>query len=342
MRQFSIDRVIGIGAIVVVAISPLLFGNYFVTTTLTTTLYLGIVAASLIFLSAYGGMVSLTQVALAGIAGFTYGNLVGTGGSKGMNLGLSPWLGIFLGVLIATGVGLLFGLIASRSIGIYFLMITLVYSVIVYYFFGQVTQLSGFGGVQVNRLPGVMGDPATHPYRLFYVTFGCALFVYALIRFVVRTPFGLALQGVRDEPVRMASLGYAVPIHRTLAFGLASFIAAIGGLLSAWSDGIIAPSSIDLNHTIDVLVIAVLGGLLRIEGAWVGAFVFVMINNYIQDYLGSYGDRIRTVVGLIFLVIVLVAPAGLMGLWERATRSLAGRSGGPAGPSVESAAEQGV
>ena len=313
-------------------LSPLYASDYFVTTTLTTTLYLGIAAASLIFLSAYGGMVSLAQVSLAGIAGFAYGNLVGTGGSKGMNLGYSPWIGIVGGIAIATGVGLVFGAIASRSIGIYFLMITLVYSVIVYYFFGQVTQLSGFGGVQVHRLPGVMGDAAEHPYRLFYVTFGAAIFVYVLIRFILRTPFGLALQGVRDEPVRMASLGFAVPLHRTLAFGLAAFIASLAGLLNAWSDGIIAPSSIDLNRTIDVLVIAVLGGLLRIEGAWVGAFAFVLINNYIQDYLGTYGDRIRTVVGLIFLVIVLVAPAGLMGLWERFTHASREEGEGRRGP----------
>ena len=91
-----------------------------------------------------------------------------------------------------------------------------------------------------------------------------------------------------------------------------------------------------------MLVIAVLGGLFRIEGAWVGAFAFVLINNYIQDYLGSYGDRIRTVVGLIFLVIVLVAPAGLMGLWERFTRRISRGRGGPSGPSVDRAAEQGA
>ncbi len=341
--KLTLDRVIGLAAVVVVAVSPLLFGDYFVTTTLTTTLYLGIAAASLIYLSAYGGMVSLSQVALAGIAGFAYGNIVANGGSKGLNLGYSPWIGILLGILIATLVGLLFGAIASRSTGIYFLMITLVYSVIVYYFFGQVTQLSGFGGVQVNRLPGVMGDPAAHPYRLFYVAFGCAAFVYLLIRFVVRTPFGLALQGVRDEPVRMSSLGFTVPLHRTLAFGFAAFITSIAGLLSAWSDGIVAPSSIDLNHTIDVLVIAVLGGLLRIEGAWVGAFAFVLINNYIQDYLGTYGDRIRTFVGIIFLVIVLVAPEGLMGLWQRVTGSISRKEGGSSkGPHVEAAAGPGT
>jgi branched-chain amino acid transport system permease protein len=340
--RLTLDRIVGLVALVLIAISPLYASNYFVTTTLTTTLYLGIAAASLIFLSAYGGMVSLAQVSLAGIAGFAYGNMVGTGGSKGMNLGYSPWIGIVGGILIATLVGLVFGAVASRSTGIYFLMITLVYSVIVYYFFGQVTQLSGFGGVQVHRLPGVMGDAAVHPYRLFYVTFGAAIFVYLLIRFILRTPFGLALQGVRDEPVRMASLGFAVPLHRTLAFGLAAFIASLAGLLNAWSDGIIAPSSIDLNRTIDVLVIAVLGGLLRIEGAWVGAFAFVLINNYIQDYLGTYGDRIRTVVGLIFLLIVLVAPAGLMGLWERLTHAISRGRGGSSGPSADRAAEQGA
>ena len=340
--RVTIDRVVGIVAVVLIALSPLYASDYFVTTTLTTTLYLGIAAASLIFLSAYGGMVSLAQVALAGIAGFAYGNIVANGGSKGLNLGYSPWIGIVAAIAIATAVGLVFGAVASRSTGIYFLMITLVYSVIVYYFFGQVTQLSGFGGVQIHRLPGAMGDAAEHPYRLFYVTFGAAIFVYVLIRFILRTPFGLALQGVRDEPVRMASLGFAVPVHRTLAFGLAAFIASLAGLLNAWSDGIIAPSSIDLNRTIDVLVIAVLGGLLRIEGAWVGAFAFVLINNYIQDYLGSYGDRIRTVVGLIFLVIVLVAPSGLMGLWERFTQAVTRKSGGPSGPSVDRAAEQGA
>ena len=85
--KLTLDRVVGLLAVVLIALSPLYASDYFVTTTLTTTLYLGIAAASLIFLSAYGGMVSLAQVSLAGIAGFAYGNLVGTGGSKGMNLG---------------------------------------------------------------------------------------------------------------------------------------------------------------------------------------------------------------------------------------------------------------
>ena len=133
------DRVVGVAALVVAVIAPLLFSTYWVSALLTQMLFLGIVAASLIFLSAYGGMVSLAQVAIFGIAGFVLGNATTNGDAKGLNLGWNPWLGVLAAIGIAVGVGLLFGALASRSVGIYFLMITLTYSVIANLFFGQVT-----------------------------------------------------------------------------------------------------------------------------------------------------------------------------------------------------------
>jgi branched-chain amino acid transport system permease protein len=306
------ERVIGLGALVIAAIGPLIFTTYFVSAILTQALFLGIVAASLIFLSAYGGMVSLAQVAIFGIAGFTLGNAVTTN-TKGLNLGWSPWLGLLLGIAVATAVGLLFGALASRSTGIYFLMITLTFSVIANYFFGQVTTLSGFGGISGIEPPAIIGDPAEHVNRLYYVALVVALFVYLLIRYVVRTPAGLSLQGVRDDPVRMSSLGYRVALHRTIAFGFAAFIASLGGVLFVWWNGHIDPASIDLSATIDVLVIAVIGGLYRIEGAWLGALVFVLIDNYSRN-IGFIGERFHTLIGVIFLVIVLLSPGGLMGI----------------------------
>ena len=303
---------IGLAALVIAAIGPLIFTTYFVSAILTQALFLGIVAASLIFLSAYGGMVSLAQVAIFGIAGFTLGNAVTTN-TKGLNLGWSPWLGLLLGIAVATAVGLFFGALASRSTGIYFLMITLTFSVIANYFFGQVTTLSGFGGISGIEPPAIIGDPAEHVNRLYYVALVVALFVYLLIRYVVRTPAGLSLQGVRDDPVRMSSLGYRVALHRTIAFGFAAFIASLGGVLFVWWNGHIDPASIDLSATIDVLVIAVIGGLYRIEGAWLGALVFVLIDNYSRN-IGFIGERFHTLIGVIFLVIVLLSPGGLMGI----------------------------
>jgi branched-chain amino acid transport system permease protein len=193
-----------------------------------------------------------------------------------------------------------------------------VFSVIANLVFGQVTNISGFGGISGIPIPGWI-NRTTHPDRLYFVTLGVALVVYALLRYVSRTPFGLTLQGIRDDPVRMSSLGYRVGLHRTLAFGFSGLIAALGGILFVWWNAQIAPSTISLSATIDVLIIAVIGGLYRLEGAWLGALIFVVINNYTQD-ISFIGDRFHTVIGLVFLVIVLVSPAGAIGLWERAVR----------------------
>jgi branched-chain amino acid transport system permease protein len=319
---------VGIVALVFAAIAPAVVNTYWVGALLTQMLFLGIVAASLIFLSAYGGMVSLAQVSIFGIAGFVLGNVTTNGNTKGLNLGWNPWLGVVLALAIAVGVGLLFGALASRSVGIYFLMITLTYAVIANLFFGQVTSVSGFGGISGIPTPHIVGSPDAHPNRLYYISLVTALVVYVVLRYVVRAPVGLTLQGLRDDPIRMSSLGYNVPLHRTVAFAFAALVAGVGGVLFAWWNAHIDPASIDLTATIDVLVIAVVGGLYRLEGAWVGALFFVIVNNYSQR-IGFIGDRFHTLIGAIFLAIVLVSPGGLIGLWERFVNLFSGRRRGP-------------
>jgi branched-chain amino acid transport system permease protein len=327
-RAVTPDRVVAVAALALAALAPLYVSTYWVGQLLTQMLFLGIAAASLIFLSAYGGMVSLAQVSIYGIAGFVLGNATTNGNTKGLNLGWNPWWGVVVGIAFAVAMALMFGALANRSVGIYFLMITLTYSVIANLFFGQVTDVSGFGGISGIPTPGVIPSPDQHPNRLYYITLVLALLVYALLRYVARTPFGLTLQGVRDDPVRMASLGYNVPLHRTMAFAFAGFIASLGGVIFVWWNAHIDPASIDLGATIDLLVIAVVGGLYRLEGAWVGALFFVVVNNY-SERISFIGPRFHTLIGAIFLVIVLVSPGGLMGLWERILDLFSGRRRGP-------------
>jgi branched-chain amino acid transport system permease protein len=322
----SADRVAGSLILLVAVLAPLIFSDYWVSALLTQMLFLGIVAASLIFLSAYGGMVSLGQTAVYGIAGFALGNLTTNGNTKGMNLGWAEVPGLAVAIVVAVAAAFIFGALASRSYGIYFLMITLVFAVIANLVFGQVTSISGFGGISGIPIPDFLSR-TQHPERLYLVTLAVALLVYAGLRYVVRTPFGLTLQGIRDDPVRMRSLGYRVAWHRTLAFTFAGLVAGIGGILFVWWNAQIAPSTIGLSATIDVLVIAVIGGLYRLEGAWLGALVFVVINNYAPD-IGFISDRFHTLIGVVFLVIVLVSPRGLMGLWERVTAGRGGRAMG--------------
>jgi branched-chain amino acid transport system permease protein len=335
-RREQVERGLTAAALVLVIIWPAAgLSSYWSHQILLETFLFGVAAASLIFLSAYGGMVSLAQTALFGIAGVIIGNLATSGGpggtSKGLHLGWDPTVALVLAIVMTTAIGLLFGAVAARSAGIYFLMITLTYSVIATLTLGQVTKISGFSGIGgINRYtPGWIGNILDHPNRLYYIALGVAIVVYLLIRYIVRTPFGLTLQGVRDDPVRMASLGYNVPLHRTLAFGFAAFVASLAGILYVWWSGQIAPGNVDLPETINLLIMAVIGGLVRIEGAWIGAFVFVVMQPYITDatkvpLLGFggtlFGGRFPTLVGIIFLVIVLVSPDGLMGLWGRAVQ----------------------
>jgi branched-chain amino acid transport system permease protein len=341
--KVAVERVVGIGLLVLLAAGPAIFNDYWIATILTQTLFFGIAASSLIFLYAYGGMISLAQTALMGISAYLLGNMVTQripgGETKGLTLGWDPTLALVLAIVITTVIGLVFGAVASRSLGIYFLMLTLTYAVIANYFFGQVTQFGGFSPIAgINQYtPGFVGDILDHPDKLYYIAFGTALLVYGVTRYLARTPFGLSLQGVRDDPVRMASLGYAVPLHRTLAFGYAAFVASLAGILLVWWDGQIAPGNIGIGATIELLVMCVIGGLARIEGAWLGAFAFIVINNYVRDVeLPVVGGSFNTIIGLIFLVIVLVSPDGLMGIWDRLWRIT--RRGGGGGPQPVAAA----
>jgi branched-chain amino acid transport system permease protein len=330
--------------VLVLALAPLFVGESDLSRILTRALFLGVAAVSLTFLSGYGGMLSLGQAAIFGIAGFTMANLVESEG--GTDASMNPWVGVVIGIAVATGAAFLFGLVSSRSEGIYFLMITLAFGILTFYFFGQVTELSGFGGLNQIALPGYLGNPRLNPNPLYYTTFVVAVVVYVLLRYVVRTPFGLGLQGIRDDPTRMRALGYNVPFHRALAFTFAGFIAAVGGILFVWWNQQISPGSMGLAAAINLLIIAIIGGIYRLEGAWVGAFVFALIDNYSRsdnvifgDFLHAAPDRFNTVIGGLFLLIVLLSPGGIIGigtsLWRRGQRWLGSGRSGPEEPLVE-------
>ena len=311
--------------VVLLLLMPLVGSEFFVTFVLTRTLMLGMAAATIVFLSGYGGMTSMAQLLMFGIAGFMIGNFsVSEAGSKGLKLGVNPWLSVVIALVITTLVALLLGAVSSRTTGIYYLMLTFIFAVIGFLFFGQVTTFSGFGGITGIDPPAVL---AGHPIRLYFLALALSVAVYFGLRAIINTPFGLALQGIRDEPVRMAALGWNVPLHRTLAFTIAGFVAGLAGVLNVWWNGQIDPRSISIGPTIDLLIIAVIGGIARFEGAWIGAFVFVGANNYLRsiplvDRIGITEARFNTIIGLLVLFIVIVSPDGITGLFERWRRRL--------------------
>ena len=121
-------------------------------------------------------------------------------------------------------------------------------------------------------------------------------------------------------------MGYNVPLHRALAFALGAFVASFAGVLSVWFNTQISPGSIDITQTIAILIIAVLGGMSHLEGAWVGAFAYSLIDYYSRLHAPTWGlwintGRFNTVIGLVFLLIVLLSPDGLIGIGQRIARA---------------------
>jgi branched-chain amino acid transport system permease protein len=322
-----------------VLLVPVLCTTFFVSAVGLMSLSMGIVAVSLTFLSGTGGMVSLAQTALFGVAGLIAAKLA-------VLEGWNPWAAALVGIVAATAVGLLFGAIASGSQGIYFLVITLAFAEVAYFYFSAVTTFGAHEGINGATPPSVLGDPIHHPARMYYFLLVVSVLVYLGLRYVTRTAFGLALQGVRDDPVRMAALGYNVRLHRTLGFTLAAPVAGLAGVLSSWSNTRISADSISLAVAIVVLTAAVIGGLNRLEGAWVGAFIYT----YCDTYLRGVTDRFDTWLGVVFLVIVLVSPGGVVGILGSAYtwlgQRLAGdgptRSTEPPPPSAVAASKQGA
>jgi branched-chain amino acid transport system permease protein len=131
-------------------------------------------------------------------------------------------------------------------------------------------------------------------------------------------PFGLALQATRDNPRRLRALGYPVWLPRIAAFGIAGLIAGIGGVLNTWLNGSISPGSVAITPTIDVLIAAVLGGMTRPEGAYLGAFLFTVAQSFAIYAVPP--ERFNTVIGLIFIAVVVFSPDGVLGLGRAVMR----------------------
>jgi branched-chain amino acid transport system permease protein len=200
-------------------------------------------------------------------------------------------------------------------------MITLAIATAFFYFTRQnYTIFNGYSGFASVVPPPLFGINWRQPIPFYYLSLFCAVASYLAVVYVSRSPFGLALQGVRDNPRRMAALGFNVVAHRIAAYTFAGVIAAVGGILLVWQNAQISPGTAGIGAVIDILVIAIIGGLSRPIGPFIGALIYVVVRTFSPDILegvGLPGERFKTLIGLVFLIVVFWSPDGVLGLWDR-------------------------
>jgi branched-chain amino acid transport system permease protein len=280
------------------------------------SLALGLIALSLTFLGGYGGMVSLAQMTVAGFAAYMLA-IFGTSSNAVISLGWPWWLALVFALSLATVLAAAIGWLSVRTEGIYTIMITLAVGVAFFYLAQQnYTLFNGFQGFSKLAAPTVFGVDFAQPMAFYFLVLACAAIGYFFVKHLIKTPFGVALQGIRDNPRRMESLGYNVTAHRVGAYAIAGFLAAVGGVLMVWYNGRISPGTIGTGAMLNILIIAVLGGMRHPIGAFIGAVVFVLLQNFAIDLVDR--ERFNLVIGGVFLAIVLFSPDGLLGLWQKA------------------------
>lgn len=273
------------------------------------SLWLGIVAMSVIWLAKSTGMLSLGQLTFWGVAGYSVAIL-----STRNDV---PYLvSLPLAVVIGTVVGFVVALICVRTQGVYFLMLTLAVSQLGYFLVLQAASVTGgFEGIGGIQRPEPFGFSFSDRNVLYFVALGLAVGTYLLCRYVSRTPFGLALQGIRDSPDRMKALGYNVYWYRVAAFTLSSFLASVSGMLALFYHGRITPGAVDMLRSIDVLIVSVLGGINSLAGAFVGSTALTVLQNFSQH--PAIPVRRLTLTGLIFVGVLLFLPGGIVGLADQ-------------------------
>jgi branched-chain amino acid transport system permease protein len=277
----------------------------YATTILRDMLVLAILALSLDLLVGSAGMPSLGHAAYFGAGAYA-------AAIAGQRLGSDSLLvGLGAAILVSAALALLIGAVAVRAAGIFFLMLTLAFAQMVFALAFQAADITGgsngFSGV---RRPTLLGLDFNSPDALFQLVAVVFLLVLLLVWRVRSSTYGRALVGLRENERRMRALGYDTTRLRLSAFVLAGAVAGLAGALSAYSIRFVSPNDVGVARSVEAFVSVLIGGASTLLGPVVGAVVVL----YIERVLPSSIAFAETVLGLVFIVFVLAARQGIVGV----------------------------
>lgn len=273
-------------------------------------------ACALNLLLGYAGLLSFGHAAFFGSAAYLTGHAVKV-------WGWPPEAGILLGVLLATVLGLVFGLLAIRRKGIYFAMITLALSQMVYFYQLGARYTGGEDGLQRIPRGKLLGFISlSNDLTLYYFVLAVFLLGLLVIYRTIHSPFGQVLKSIRENEPRAISLGYDVARYKLLAFVLSAALSGLAGSTKVIVFQLASLTDVHWAMSGEVVLMTLVGGIGTILGPAVGAAFIVTM----QHYLASLGEWVLVVQGAIFVVVVLAFRRGIVGeliAWYRA------RLGGP-------------
>jgi branched-chain amino acid transport system permease protein len=287
--------ILGVAAFVLV---PLALPTYQVSIA-TEIIIFAVLAMAIDLLAGFTGRTPLCHGAVFGVATYVVLYCVAV-------MGMSPWLAVVIAIVAATLLAALFGLLAIRTSGVYFLLLTLALGMLVWGVCLRWTSITGGeNGLRGSVRPDWLSQNITFYYAVLLVV---AVATVAMWR-LVNSPFGTALRGIKDSETRMRSLGYNVPLHLFLIFTISGFFAGIAGALYALFNNFVSPSTVALSQSVEGLLMAIVGGIGTLFGSFIGALAIVGLENFVS----LYTERWQTVMGCMFILIMIFAPEGVVG-----------------------------
>lgn len=277
---------------------PYLVGS-FILRLVTLALVMALFAMSIDLMAGYAGLVTIGQAGILGTAMYGVGYVASkTEGGIGIQLAVG-----FAAGMVAAAV---FGLMAMRSSGVYFILITIAQGMIIW---GLASLLVSITGAE-NGLPGIRRPVIIETgFRYYYSTLVVVLICSFALFIIVRSPFGYALKGMRESETRVRMLGHNSAFLKFYMFLVSGFFATMAGLLLVYLNEFVNPSDVILGASALPVLMAILGGIGTLVGPFIGAFVIVFLRNWVSLAV----DRWQTLMGLTFILVVLFAREGLVG-----------------------------
>ena len=274
-----------------------------------------IFAISLDLLVGYAGLVSLAHAAFFGLSAYA---LVGL--TNRFEL-VNPLLTLPLALLCAALAALCIGWLSLRAAGVYFIMVTLAFTQMLFYLFSEAPWFGGSDGLYLSQKPllSLFGKPVldlSNRTAAYLCIFAALVLTYLLLQRLLRAPFGRVLRGIHGNEQRTRALGFATSRYKLVAFVIAGTVAGFAGYLDAALYGFVNPAELGWRQSGLLLMMVLLGGRGTLYGPILGAFLLT----FLEHYGASATDHYNALVGGVVILVVLFLPRGVAGLVERGAR----------------------
>jgi branched-chain amino acid transport system permease protein len=301
-RAGPLPTLAGAAVLLLLGIGPP-FLSSFMLSLLTQAVIYSILAMSLDIILGYTGLASLGHAAYFGLGAYSVGILT-------TRHGADFWTTLAVGVVLAATVAAVFGLVALRATGVYFLMTTLALGMVVWGLAHRwVTMTQGDNGISGVPRPAPFGWLLAEGITFYYLALTGLLVAFGLLRVLVGSPFGQTLVGIRESESRMRTLGYHVWLHKYIGFIVAGAFGGLAGVLWAYYNGFVSPADLELATSVETLLMVALGGRGTLLGPALGAGVIVLLKNLVSVYT----HRWLLILGAVYIGTIVYAPEGIVG-----------------------------